>query len=135
MAEAATTDLRGRKVLPDLLRVINSSAVTDPALASAVSKLSAWASSGARRRETSPGSKAYADADAIRAFDAWWPKLVQAQFKPGLGDGLYQSLVNAIQINESPPATSRATSPACPAPRTRPRRTRARRSSTAGGAT
>ncbi|WP_326825143.1 penicillin acylase family protein [Streptosporangium sp. NBC_01756] len=102
MAEAATTDLRGRKVLPDLLRVINSSAVTDPALASAVSKLSAWASSGARRRETSPGSKAYADADAIRAFDAWWPKLVQAQFKPGLGDGLYQSLVNAIQINESP---------------------------------
>ncbi|WP_405147655.1 penicillin acylase family protein [Sphaerisporangium sp. NBC_01403] len=102
MAEAATTDLRGKEVLPHLLRVINSAAVTDPALASAVSKLSAWASGGARRLETSPGSKTYADADAIRAFDAWWPKLVQAEFKPGLGDGLYQSLVNTLQINESP---------------------------------
>ncbi|MET8386462.1 penicillin acylase family protein [Streptosporangium canum] len=102
MAEAATTDLRGRKVLPDLLRVINSATVTDPALASAVSKLSAWASSGARRLEASPGGKTYAHADAVRVFDAWWPKLVQAQFKPSLGDGLYQSLVNALQINESP---------------------------------
>jgi acyl-homoserine lactone acylase PvdQ len=102
MADAAVTDLRGKKVLPDLLRVINSSAVTDPALASAVSKLSAWTSSGSRRLETSPGSKGYAHAEAIRAFDAWWPKLVRAQFRPGLGDGLYQSVVNAIQINESP---------------------------------
>jgi acyl-homoserine lactone acylase PvdQ len=102
MAEAATTDLRGKEVLPYLLRMINSAPVTDPALASAVSRLSTWASSGARRLETAPGSKAYADADAIRAFDAWWPRLVQAEFKPGLGDGLYQSLVNALQINESP---------------------------------
>ncbi|MFG1878289.1 penicillin acylase family protein [Sphaerisporangium sp. NPDC049003] len=102
MAEAATTDLRGKEVLPHLLRVVNSATVTDPALASAVSKLSAWASGGARRLETSPGSRTYSDADAIRAFDAWWPKLVQAEFKPGLGDGLYQSLVNALQINESP---------------------------------
>lgn len=102
MADAAVTDLRGRKVLPDLLRVINSVAVTDPALASAVAKLAAWTSSGSRRLETSPGSRAYAHAEAIRAFDAWWPKLVRAQFRPGLGDGLYQSVVNAIQINESP---------------------------------
>ncbi|WP_433254807.1 penicillin acylase family protein [Streptosporangium sp. CA-135522] len=102
MAEAATTDLRGKEVLPDLLRVINSATVTDPALASAVAELSAWASSGARRIETSPGSKSYANAGAIRAFDAWWPRLVQAEFKPGLGEGLYQSLVNAVQINESP---------------------------------
>ncbi|GAA4201962.1 penicillin acylase family protein [Streptosporangium oxazolinicum] len=102
MADAAVTDLRGKRVLPDLLRVINSVAVTDPALASAVAKLSAWTSSGSRRLETSPGSRAYAHAEAIRAFDAWWPKLVRAQFRPGLGDGLYQSVVNAIQINESP---------------------------------
>ncbi|GAA3027894.1 penicillin acylase family protein [Streptosporangium longisporum] len=102
MAEAAVTDLRGTRVLPDLLRVLGSAAVTDPALASTVSKLSAWAASGAKRVETSPGSKNYAHAEAIRAFDAWWPKLVRAQFRPGLGDGLYQSLVNALQINESP---------------------------------
>ncbi|MBX6384611.1 MAG: penicillin acylase family protein, partial [Microbispora sp.] len=102
MASAATTDLRAWKVLPALLRVIGSSPVSDPNLASAVSKLSAWAAAGARREETSKGSKTYAHADAIRIFDAWWPKLVRAQFRPGLGDELYQTLVDALQINESP---------------------------------
>ncbi|MBP2708046.1 penicillin acylase family protein [Microbispora sp. RL4-1S] len=102
MASAAVTDLRGSRVLPKLLRVIGSAPVTDPSLASAVSALSAWASAGAKRVESSPGGKAYADATAIRIFDAWWPKLVRAQFRPGLGDGLYQALVNALQINESP---------------------------------
>ncbi|WP_182884700.1 penicillin acylase family protein [Microbispora sp. H10885] len=103
MAAAAVTDLRGWKVLPNLLRVIGSaSSVPDPALASAVAKLSAWAEAGARRQETAKGSKTYAHADAIRIFDAWWPQLVRAEFRPGLGDGLYQSLTGALQINESP---------------------------------
>ncbi|MCW2916541.1 MAG: Protein related to penicillin acylase-like protein [Actinomycetia bacterium] len=102
VADAATVDLRGKQVLPYLLRVINSSTVTDPNLASAVAKLSTWLSDGAKRKETSAGSKTYADADAIRIFDAWWPKLVRAEFKAGLGDNLYQALVNTLQINESP---------------------------------
>ncbi|MBO3747737.1 penicillin acylase family protein [Streptosporangiaceae bacterium NEAU-GS5] len=102
MASAAATDLRAWKVLPNLLRVINSATVGDPAQASAVAKLSAWVSAGAKRVETSAGSKAYANADAIRIFDAWWPKLVRAEFRPGLGDALYQNLINALQINESP---------------------------------
>ncbi len=100
--DAATTDLRGKEVLPYLLRVINSSTVTDPNQSAAVAKLSTWLSNGAKRKETSAGSKAYADADAIRILDAWWPKLVRAEFKAGLGDGLYQALVDALQINESP---------------------------------
>jgi acyl-homoserine lactone acylase PvdQ len=100
--DAATVDLRGKEVLPYLLRMINSSTVTDPNQAAAVAKLSTWLSDGARRKETSAGSKTYADADAIRIFDAWWPKLVRAEFRPGLGDDLYQALVNTLQINESP---------------------------------
>ncbi|GAA5069030.1 acyl-homoserine lactone acylase PvdQ [Thermocatellispora tengchongensis] len=102
VAEAGVVDLRGKEVLPELLRVIGSAPVTDTALASAVSKLSAWASAGAKRVETAPGSRTYAHADAIRILDAWWPLLVRAQFRPGLGEGLYQSLVDALQINESP---------------------------------
>jgi acyl-homoserine lactone acylase PvdQ len=102
VADAAVTDLRGKEVLPYLLRVLKSSTITDPDLASAVAKLSAWQSDGTRRTETSAGSRTYADADAIRIFDAWWPKLVKAEFQPALGDGLYQALVNAMQINESP---------------------------------
>ena len=102
VADAATADLRGKEALPYLLRVINSSTVTDSDQAAAVAKLSTWLSDGAKRKETSAGSKAYADADAIRILDAWWPKLVRAEFKPGLGDGLYQALVDTLQINESP---------------------------------
>jgi acyl-homoserine lactone acylase PvdQ len=100
--DAAVTDLRGKEVLPYLLRVLKSGAIGDPGVASAVDKLSAWQSDGTRRKETSAGSRTYADADAIRIFDAWWPKLVRAEFKPALGDDLYQALVNALQINESP---------------------------------
>lgn len=113
--DAATTDLRGKEVLPYLLRVINSAAVTDPNLAAAVTKLSTWLSDGTRRKETSAGSKTYADADAIRIFDAWWPQLVQAEFKPGLGGDLYQALVNAMQINESPSGHQQGDASSAPA--------------------
>jgi hypothetical protein len=101
---AGTTDLRGSQVLDDLLRVIDTSTVTDSAQAAAVAKLRAWQQSGSHRVETAAGSKVYQNADAIRIFDAWWPLLVSAQFEPGLGDGLYQALVDTLQINESPSA-------------------------------
>ncbi|WP_433261885.1 penicillin acylase family protein [Micromonospora vinacea] len=102
MADAAVTDLRGQQVLGDLLRVLDSTPVTDPALADAVGKLRAWEQAGARRVETSPGSKVYQHADAIRIFDAWWPLLASAQFRPGLGPDLYAALVDAIEVNEAP---------------------------------
>ncbi|MFF0120487.1 penicillin acylase family protein [Micromonospora arida] len=102
MADAAVTDLRGQQVLGDLLRVLDSTPVTDPTLADAVGKLRAWQQAGARRVETSPGSKVYQHADAIRIFDAWWPLLASAQFRPGLGPDLYAALVDAIEVNEAP---------------------------------
>jgi acyl-homoserine lactone acylase PvdQ len=100
--KAATVDLRGAEVLPDLLRVIDTATVSDSAQAAALTKLRTWLTNGAKRVETSAGSKAYADADAIRIFDAWWPKLVVAEFQSNLGSGLFQSLVDAMMINESP---------------------------------
>jgi acyl-homoserine lactone acylase PvdQ len=99
---AALTDLRGKEVLPDLLRVIDTAPVTDSSQAAALSSLRTWLADGAQRAETSAGSKTYKDADAIRIFDAWWPKLVQAEFGSGLGDDLFGALVDALQINESP---------------------------------
>jgi hypothetical protein len=99
---AAVTDLRGREVLDDLLAVLDSQPVTDPALAAAVARLRAWQQAGATRKETAAGSRVYQHADAIRTFDAWWPLLVRAEFRDGLGPELYQALVNTLQINESP---------------------------------
>ncbi|MEU6668890.1 penicillin acylase family protein [Streptomyces sp. NPDC046727] len=104
MADAALADLRAEDVLPKLLKVITSSPVTDPTAAAAVSKLQAWVTAGARRTETSAGSKKYADADAIRILDAWWPLLVKAEFEPGLGSDLYTAITRSLPVDEAPSA-------------------------------
>jgi hypothetical protein len=67
-----------------------------------IGQLRAWRQAGALRVETASGSRTYQHADAIRVFDAWWPLLVRGQFRAGLGPDLYQALVDALQINESP---------------------------------
>ncbi|HET9656292.1 MAG TPA: penicillin acylase family protein [Kineosporiaceae bacterium] len=102
MAKAALTDLRGRFVLPDLIAVLDSAPVTDATQAAAEAKLKTWLAGGALRTETSAGSHTYADADAIRIMDAWWPLLVQAQFQPGLGTPLYNQFATVLQVDEAP---------------------------------
>ncbi|MEV0226847.1 penicillin acylase family protein [Streptomyces sp. NPDC050704] len=104
MADAALADLRAEDVLPKLLQVINSSAVADPAAAAAAKKLSDWVTAGGKRKETSNGSKAYANADAIRILDAWWPLLVKAEFEPGLGSDLYTAMTDNLPVDEAPSA-------------------------------
>ncbi|MGH3747011.1 MAG: penicillin acylase family protein, partial [Micromonosporaceae bacterium] len=73
MAEAGLTDLRAERLLPKLFRVIGDADIDDPILADAVADLKAWHAAGALRAESSPGSKRYAHAEAIRVLDAWWP--------------------------------------------------------------
>ncbi|MFI9173332.1 penicillin acylase family protein [Streptomyces lincolnensis] len=102
MADAALADLRAEDVLPDLLKVLTSSPVTDSTAAAAVSKLQAWVQAGAKRTETSAGSKTYAHADAIRVLDAWWPLLVKAEFEPGLGSDLYTAFTANLPVDEAP---------------------------------
>ncbi|SEG58092.1 Penicillin amidase [Actinacidiphila yanglinensis] len=104
MSDASLTDLRGEDVLPDLLQVIDSAPVADPQEATAVQQLTAWAAAGTKRTETSPGSHTYANADAVRTMDAWWPLLVQGEFEPGLGTDLYNALAANLTIDESPSA-------------------------------
>ncbi|MFE7465488.1 penicillin acylase family protein [Streptomyces sp. NPDC057499] len=105
MAEAAVTDLRGEQLLPELLKVIRSKPVTDPGLNAAVQQLDSWRAAGAQRKETGPGSHTYTHADAVRIMDAWWPKLVEAEFRPGLGDDLYGALTASLATDESPAAS------------------------------
>jgi acyl-homoserine lactone acylase PvdQ len=102
MADASVTDLRGEDVLPTLLKVINSQPVTDPTQVAIVLQLTAWQQTGSKRVETTPGSQTYVNATAIQTMDAWWPLLVQAEFQPGMGTNLFNAMVGAIQINESP---------------------------------
>ncbi|WP_327178049.1 penicillin acylase family protein [Streptomyces sp. NBC_01335] len=102
MEDAAATDLRAEEVLPEILRVIDSAAVTDPALSATVEQLRAWAASGSERREPSKGAGTYDRATAIRVLDAWWPLLVEGVFQPKLGTAAYQALTAVAPINESP---------------------------------
>jgi acyl-homoserine lactone acylase PvdQ len=102
MEDAAVTDLRGEDVLPSLLKVINSQPVTDPTQAAAVAQLTTWQQAGAKLVETAPGSEKYVNASAIQTMDAWWPLLVQAEFQPAMGTDLFNAMIGAIQINESP---------------------------------
>ncbi|MFJ9718063.1 penicillin acylase family protein [Streptomyces sp. NPDC101213] len=104
MADAALADLRAEDVLPGLLKVIDTAPVTDTAAAAAVTRLRTWVAAGGRRTETTAGSKTYADADAVRILDAWWPLLVKAQFEPGLGTALYTAMTNNLPVDESPSA-------------------------------
>ncbi|GAA2582994.1 penicillin acylase family protein [Streptomyces lienomycini] len=104
MAEAALADLRAEDVVPDLLKVVESAPVTDPAAKTAVDGLKAWLAAGGLRTETSAGSKKYAHADAIRTLDAWWPLLVKAEFEPGLGSDLYTAFTRNLPVDESPSA-------------------------------
>ncbi|OQD54382.1 penicillin acylase [Streptomyces phaeoluteigriseus] len=104
MADAALADLRAEDVLPDLLKVLNSSPVTDPTASAAVAKLQTWLTAGGRRTETTAGSRTYANADAIRILDAWWPLLVKAEFEPGLGTALYTAMTNNLPVDETPSA-------------------------------
>ncbi|MFH9863413.1 penicillin acylase family protein [Streptomyces sp. NPDC017202] len=104
MADAALADLRAQDVLPDLLKVIDTSPVADTTAAAAVAKLRTWLAAGGRRTETTAGSKTYADADAVRILDAWWPLLVKAEFEPGLGTALYTAMTNNLPVDETPSA-------------------------------
>ncbi|HEV2060051.1 MAG TPA: penicillin acylase family protein [Solirubrobacteraceae bacterium] len=99
MGEAATTDLRAEKVLPLALRVIGTP--TAAKLADAVAKLRAWVVAGAHRRDRD-GDGLYEHADAIRILDAFWPRWMRVQFARSLGKELFDELVDAHRLDNSP---------------------------------
>jgi acyl-homoserine lactone acylase PvdQ len=95
MDEAATQDIRSVQLWPVLKQVLGTP--SDPRLASAIATLDSWYTDGGHRRDltnrdiTKPGT--YQHNDAITIMDAWWPKLLDAEFHPALGDGPF----NAVQ--------------------------------------
>jgi acyl-homoserine lactone acylase PvdQ len=91
MEDAGTVDLRGDRVLPRILKVVNKQPVSDPARKAAIQKLQAWRASGAHRIDRDRNG-AYDHANAVRIMDAWWPRLVEAQFKPALGQALFDRI-------------------------------------------
>jgi acyl-homoserine lactone acylase PvdQ len=91
MEDAGTVDLRGDRVLPWILKVINTQPVTDPTLQSALNTLKQWHAKGAHRIDRNKDG-VYDQVQAVRIMDAWWPRLVTAEFQPTLGPALFNRI-------------------------------------------
>jgi len=99
MEDSGTVDHRGDKVLPFLIRAVGKP--KSPELRAALKTLRAWNRSGAHRRDRDR-SGTYDQARAVQIMDAWWPLLIEAQFKPALGDALFGKLEGMVDPDDEP---------------------------------
>jgi hypothetical protein len=99
MEDAGTVDLRGDVALPYALELIGNAG--GPEVRRAVKTLRAWQRSGSHRRDKN-GDGVYDQAEAVRIMDAWWPRWLQAEFKPELGSDLFDSVESMIGFHDAP---------------------------------
>jgi acyl-homoserine lactone acylase PvdQ len=99
MEDAGTVDLRATRVLPYALRVLGRP--RNPGLRDALAKLRAWYRSGGHRLDRDRNG-VYEHTDAIRILDAWWPRWLDAQFKPTLGEAVFNRLKGILRQDDDP---------------------------------
>jgi acyl-homoserine lactone acylase PvdQ len=99
MEVAGTVDLRGTHALPLMLQVIGTP--SDPQLAGAVSVLQNWLNAGAHRRDLD-NDDTYDDELAVKIMDAWWPRAVEAEFKPEMGTQFFNAVHNMMEYDNNP---------------------------------
>jgi acyl-homoserine lactone acylase PvdQ len=95
MEDAGTVDDRGAYDVPSALKLIGHVGNSNPELQAAVDAMRAWSQDGAHRRDLDDDGN-YDQADAVKTMDAWWPLWVEAEFKPTLGNELYNTFVAGI---------------------------------------
>ena len=94
MEEPATEDLRGDKILPLLFKAIGTP--KSGALRKALAELKVWRAHGSHRRDLDRNGEDE-ETPAIELMDAWWPKLLEAEFKPALGAKAYEKLEGMLE--------------------------------------
>jgi acyl-homoserine lactone acylase PvdQ len=97
MSEPATQDLRGYRLLPTVFKAIGKP--KSPALRKALATLRTWNKNGAHRRDLDRDG-VYEETAAVQLMDAWWPKLVEAQFKPALGRVAFEHLEGMLELGD-----------------------------------
>jgi hypothetical protein len=97
MEEPASQDLRGYRLLPTIFKAIGKP--KSPALRNALGTLRAWNKAGAHRRDLNRDGIDEETA-AIQLMDAWWPKLLEAEFKPVLGRVAYERLEGMLELGD-----------------------------------
>ncbi len=94
MDEPATEDIRAVMLLPIIFKVIGKPRAAK--VRAALDELRLWQRAGGHRRDLTPrppnqlGHDQYTP--AIEIMDAWWPKLLNAEFEPMLGAGALKAI-------------------------------------------
>jgi hypothetical protein len=110
MDEAATQDIRMAALWPIIREVLGTPA--NPQLQQAIAKLESWYADGGHRRDltntdiSKPGT--YQHNEAITIMDAWWPKLLEAEFRPALGNEAFGSLQGMLRFGPPNPGSQPA---------------------------
>ncbi len=99
MELAGTTDLRGSQVLPLLLDVVGTP--SDPQLANAVGILHDWIAAGAHRVDKDQDGQ-YDHPNAVQIMDAWWPRLLEAEFEPAMGADFFDAVHGVLGFDNEP---------------------------------
>jgi acyl-homoserine lactone acylase PvdQ len=94
MEEPATQDLRGYRLLPTIFKAIGKPRSAQQR--SALATLRTWHRHGAHRRDLDRDG-VYDENRAVELMDAWWPRLVEGEFKPVLGGRAYQRLEEMVR--------------------------------------
>ena len=97
MEEPATQDLRGYRLLPIIFKGIGKPKAAN--LKRALKTLRTWHNHGAHRRDLDRNG-VDEETKAIQLMDAWWPKLVTAEFKPALGAKAFERLQGMLSIGD-----------------------------------
>jgi acyl-homoserine lactone acylase PvdQ len=93
MEEPASQDLRGYRLLPTIFKALGRP--KSAKLRRALTILRTWHQHGAHRRDLDRDG-VYEENDAVVLMDAWWPKLLEAEFKPALGGKAFGKLEEMV---------------------------------------
>jgi acyl-homoserine lactone acylase PvdQ len=94
MEEPASVDMRGSLLLPTILEATGKP--KSARLRKALAALRAWHKHGAHRRDLNRDG-IDEETPAIELMDAWWPKLLEAEFLPTLGRQSFRKLEEMVQ--------------------------------------
>jgi acyl-homoserine lactone acylase PvdQ len=108
MEEPATQDIRAFALWPSLRRVLGRQ--TDPKLRDAVALLDRWYAAGGHRRDLDRNGK-YDHDDAVTVMDAWWPRLLEAQFRPALGTEAFNAVRGMVGFGGTTPGAAPSSYP------------------------
>ncbi|HEV2924210.1 MAG TPA: penicillin acylase family protein [Solirubrobacteraceae bacterium] len=110
MDEAATQDIRMVQLWPLIKRVLGTP--SSPQSLEAIAKLESWYADGGHRRDltnkniASAGS--YQHNEAITIMDGWWPKLLEAEFRPALGNEAFGAVQSMLPFGAPDPGSQPA---------------------------